>query len=263
MPLCKRVIPCLDIKDGYVVKGTNFVDLAYAGDPVKLAEKYRDDGADELVLLDISATPERRETLVDLIKKIGKVIDIPYSVGGGIRTVDDVRNILLAGADKVTINTSVVNNPNLLKEMVAECGGQSIVLSIDAKRQKDGTYVVYTHGGRTKTELDVFEWAKKGADLGVGEILLTSIDKDGTLDGYDLELTRAVYEKVNVPVIASGGCGSVRHMIEVLRKAADAALAASIFHYERNVIQDVKKTLSENTVNVKLGERRVPTKIHV
>ena len=252
MTLAKRIIPCLDVKDGRVVKGTHFVELRDAGDPVKLAKRYRDEGADELVFLDITASHEKREIVKELVSNVAAELDIPFAVGGGIRTLDDARMILCSGADKVSINTSAVENPKLITEIADKFGRQCVVLAIDAKRIGKGKYEVYTYGGRKPTGIDAIGWAKKGEKLGAGDLLLTSMDKDGTKDGYDLELTKLMTDAVNVPVIASGGCGKLEHILDAFKIAnADAALAASIFHYKQYSIPKVKQFLRKNGVVIR------------
>jgi len=243
--LAKRIIPCLDIKDGRVVKGINFVNLRDAGDPVEQARIYDAQGADELVFLDISATHEGHQTTLDLVARVADTVFMPLTVGGGIREVDDMRNLLLAGADKVSVNSAAVKNPQLLSEGAARFGAQCIVLAIDARRRANGSgWEVYINGGRIPTDLDTVEWAIRGVELGAGEILITSMDADGTLAGYDLELTRTMAEAVTVPVIASGGAGTPSHFAEVLTDGkADAALAASLFHDGKLRIPDLKKQL--------------------
>lgn len=239
--LARRIIPCLDVKDGRVVKGVNFVDLRDAGDPVESARVYDRMGADELVFLDISASPDGRRTTLDSVSRVAEEIFLPLTVGGGIRSVADIRAVLLAGADKVSLNTAAVQDPGLLAGGAERFGSQCIVLAIDARRNPAGGWEVFTHGGRTPTGLDAREWAIQGVALGAGEILLTSMDADGTQKGYDLELTRAITEAVNVPVIASGGAGKVEHFAEVLSTGgADAALAASLFHYGQLTVAQVK-----------------------
>lgn len=249
--LTKRIIPCLDIKDGRTVKGVNFVDLRDAGDPVELAERYTKEGADELVFLDISATLEKRKTLVELVRKVAEAIHIPFTVGGGISSVEDVRALLLAGADKVSINSSAVKNPSLIDELAAEFGSQCIVVAIDSRRVGD-TDLVHTHGGTQPTALETIAWVKEVAKRGAGEILLTSMDHDGTKAGFALDLTRRVSEAVNIPVIASGGGGNEQHFKEVFQQgAADAALAASIFHYKEVEIQHLKRELIKNNLPIR------------
>jgi cyclase len=241
--LAKRIIPCLDVKDGRVVKGINFVNLRDAGDPVEQARIYDREGADELVFLDISATPEGRRTTAEMVRRVADQVFLPLTVGGGIRTVEDMRNILLAGADKVSVNSAAIARPELISEGAARFGSQCIVLAIDARRRPGG-WEVYTHGGRVSTEIDAVEWARHAVALGAGEILLTSMDADGTLAGYDLELTRAIVETVNVPVIASGGAGRLEHFASVLTEGrADAALAASLFHDKQLTVGAVKHYL--------------------
>jgi cyclase len=249
--LTKRIIPCLDVKEGRVVKGVSFVSLRDAGDPVELARFYDKQGADELVFLDISASHEGKETMVEVVKTVATELSIPFTVGGGIRTLEDMKRMLRAGADKVSLNTAALDRPELIKEGADYFGSQCIVIAIDAKRSGDH-WDVYTHGGRNKTEWDAVEWAKKSAELGAGEILLTSMDKDGSKDGFDIELTKAVRDAVEVPVIASGGAGNREHFAEVFKQAdADAALAASIFHYKETSVAEVKDYLRKEGVNVR------------
>jgi cyclase len=244
--LAKRIIPCLDVKDGRVVKGVQFVGLRDAGDPVELAEKYSREGADELVFLDISASHEGRKTMVEVIERTAANITIPFTVGGGINSVDDMKRILRAGADKISLNTAAVLRPELIREGAEVFGSQCIVVAIDARRVGENRWEVYTHGGRNATGRDVIAWAKEAEALGAGEILLTSMDDDGEKKGFGLALTRAVSEAVSIPVIASGGAGAREHFYEVLTEGkADAALAASIFHYEETSIQAVKAYLLE------------------
>ena len=252
--LAKRIIPCLDIKDGRVVKGVNFVNLRDAGDPVEQARLYDEQGADELVFLDISATPEGRRTTLELVSRVAESVFMPLTVGGGIREVDDMRNLLLAGADKISVNSAAVNRPALLSEGAARFGAQCMVLAIDARSRRDGPgWEVYVNGGRIPTGMDAVAWALRGVELGAGEILLTSMDSDGTLAGFDIRLTRAIAEAVSVPVIASGGAGSASHFAEVLTHGkADAALAASLFHDGKLKIHELKKELSELGVPVRL-----------
>ncbi|WP_295754258.1 imidazole glycerol phosphate synthase subunit HisF [uncultured Holdemanella sp.] len=250
--LTKRIIPCLDVKDGQVVKGIHFVGLKEVGDPVALAKKYYLDGADELVFLDISATVEKRKTMVDVVRRVAKEIFIPFTVGGGISTIEDVHAMLMAGADKVSLNSAAIRNPSLIEEASKRFGNQCIVLAVDAKKRADNTgWNVYVEGGRKDTGIDCMEWILKGVSLGAGEILLTSMDADGTKDGFDLELYKAVSRIVNVPVIASGGCGKLEDFKSAL-EVSDAALAASIFHYEESSVQNVKKYLKEEGVAVRL-----------
>jgi cyclase len=240
-----RVIPCLDVTDGRVVKGTNFVDLRDAGDPVELAARYDVEGADELVFLDITASSDGRETMVDVVRRTADQVFIPLTVGGGIRSVADARRMLRAGADKVSVNTAAVQNPSLVTEIAAEFGAQCVVCAIDAKRRADGTgFEVYLHGGRTPTDIDAVGWAAHAVGLGAGEILLTSMDRDGTKEGFDLELTRAVVDAVGVPVIASGGVGTLDHLVDGVRiGGADAVLAASIFHFREFSVAEAKNHL--------------------
>jgi cyclase len=253
--LAKRIIPCLDIKDGRVVKGVNFVNLRDAGDPVENARIYDQMGADELVFLDITASPEGRKTTADMVRRVADEIFLPLTVGGGIRSVEDIRTILLAGADKVSLNTAAVLNPELLHQGAERFGSQCIVLAIDARQKSSGGWEVFIHGGRTPTGIDVLEWAERGVDLGAGEILLTSMDADGTLNGYDIPLTRAVAGLVPVPIIASGGAGNLSHFAEVLTEGlADAALAASLFHDHQLTVGDVKKHLAERGVPIRIVE---------
>jgi cyclase len=252
--LAKRIIPCLDVKDGRVVKGTRFVDLRDAGDPAEVAALYDQQEADELVFLDITASYERRDILVDVVRRTADMTFTPLTVGGGVRVVEDIRALLLAGADKVSLNTAAAERPELLTEAAMRFGSQCIVLAIDAKRIDDGAerWQVYTHGGRTPTGRDAIAWAKQGEALGAGEILLTSMDRDGTKDGYDLALTRAVADAVTIPVIASGGAGTLDHLYDALVVGgADAVLAASIFHFREYAIQDAKAYLRGRGVSVR------------
>ncbi len=250
--LAKRIIPCLDIKDGRVVKGVNFVNLRDAGDPVEQARLYDEQGADELVFLDISATHEGRKTTLELVSRVAETVFMPLAVGGGIREVDDMRNLLLAGADKVSVNSAAVRRPELLSEGAMRFGAQCIVLAIDARRT-DSRWEVYVNGGRMPTGIDAVEWAIRGVELGAGEILLTSMDADGTLAGYDLTLTRRIAEAVSVPVIASGGAGTPAHFADVLTDGkADAALAASLFHDGKLKIPELKRELQGWNVPVRL-----------
>ena len=251
--LTKRIIPCLDVNNGRVVKGINFVDLRDAGDPVEVGAAYSKAGADELVFLDITASNERRATVADMVREVAKKVFIPFTVGGGIRTVDDVRAILREGADKVSVNSAAIDRPELIAEAADKFGSQCVVLAIDAKRREDGSgWNIYKHGGRIDVGLDAIEWVKKAVDLGAGEILVTSMDCDGTKAGYDIELTRAVADAVSVPVIASGGAGTLEHFFEALTAGgADAALAASLFHYKELEINEVKKYLKEKGVPVR------------
>ncbi len=250
--LTKRIIPCLDVKAGRVVKGTNFVGLRDAGDPIELAKRYDTERADELVFLDITASHEKRGTMIEVAKNCAAQVFIPFTVGGGIRTVDDMRAMLKAGADKISINSAAVKNPALISEGAKKFGSQCIVLAIDAKSCGDDKWEIYVNGGRTPTGLDCLDWVKKGVALGAGEILLTSMDADGTKDGYDIPLTRAVSEAVNVPVIASGGAGELEHFLKVLVDGkADAVLAASVFHYGKYTIREVKEYLKKHGVEVR------------
>lgn len=250
----KRIIPCLDVHDGRVVKGVNFVNLKDAGDPVEIAKAYDKAGADELVFLDITASSDHRGTVVDMVRKVAENVFIPFTVGGGIRTVDDFKLLLREGADKISINSSAINTPELIREAAEKFGSQCVVVAIDAKKRADGSgWNVYKNGGREDTGLDVLEWAKKAESLGAGEILLTSMDCDGVKGGYDLAVTKAVAEAVSIPVIASGGAGTLEHFYEALTEGeADAALAASLFHYKELEIQEVKQYLREKGVSVRL-----------
>lgn len=252
--LAKRIIPCLDVKEGRVVKGINFLNLRDAGDPVDIAEQYNSLGADEIVFLDITASYEKRSIMLDVLKKTSEKIFIPLTVGGGIRSIDDIRNILKSGADKISINSQAVKNPELIKEAAVKFGNQCVVVAIDAKRKKDRSgFDVYINGGRINTGLDAVKWAKKVENLGAGEILLTSMDRDGTKNGYDIELTRMISEEVNIPVIASGGAGTKEHFKEVLSDGkADAALAASLFHYGELQIKELKQYLYDNNIPVRM-----------
>lgn len=250
--LKKRIIPCLDVKDGRVVKGTNFVDIQDAGDPVELAKFYDKAGADELVFLDITASHEKRGTMIDVVRKTAREVFIPFTVGGGIKSIEDMRAILRAGADKVSINTPAIQNPELITQGAKIFGSQCMVVAIDAKKRESGGYEAYINGGRVPTGLDVVEWAKKAESLGAGEILLTSMDRDGTKDGYDLELTRQVSDAVAIPVIASGGVGTLEHLREGLMEGnASAALAASIFHYGTYSVTEAKEYLKGKGVAIR------------
>lgn len=250
--LNKRIIPCLDVKDGRVVKGINFVRLRDAGDPVSVAQAYNQNKADEIVFLDITASHEKRKIFLDVVKATAEQVFMPLTVGGGIKNLEDIRELLSAGADKVSINTSAVENPDLIRQAAERFGSQCIVVAIDAKKE-NGHWIVYTHGGRTRTEKEAVTWAKEAQRLGAGEILLTSMDYDGTKDGYDLALTKAICDVVNIPVIASGGAGKVEDFREVFSKTgADAALAASVFHYNEIPIQKVKEYLHKHSVKVRL-----------
>ncbi len=252
----KRIIPCLDIKDGRVVKGINFVQLRDAGDPVEVAAAYSEAGADEVVFLDITASNEQRATVTALAARVAEQLSIPFTVGGGIRTVEDFRAVLLAGADKVSINSAAIDRPALISEAAEKFGSQCVVVAIDAKRREDGGFDVYKHGGRLNVGLDAVEWAKEAVRLGAGELLVTSMDCDGTKAGYDLELTAAIANAVSVPVIASGGAGTMAHFKDALTVGcADAALAASLFHYHEIDIADLKAYLKSEGVSVRPAQR--------
>ena len=250
----KRIIPCLDVKDGRVVKGVNFVNLRDAGDPVEIAEAYDQAGADELVFLDITASSDGRDTVVDMVRRVAEKVFIPFTVGGGIRTVEDFRKLLREGADKISVNSAAIDRPELISEAAEKFGRQCVVVAIDARRRADGSgWNVYKHGGRLDTDLDAIEWARKADKLGAGEILLTSMDCDGTKTGYDNELTAIIAENVSVPVIASGGAGTKEHFYDALTKGkADAALAASLFHYKELEIRDLKAYLGSRGLPVRL-----------
>lgn len=251
--LTKRIIPCLDIKDGRTVKGTNFVNLRDAGDPVELGALYAKDGADELVFLDITATVEKRKTLSELVNKIAHHVNIPFTVGGGISSVEDVNVLLQNGADKISVNTAAFKNPQLINDLSKEFGSQCVVLAIDTKKEEDGEWYVYLNGGRTKTDKKCFDWAKEAVDRGAGEILLTSMNHDGTKNGFAIEITKLLATELPVPVIASGGAGKMEHFAEVFEKAAaDAALAASIFHFKEVPIPDLKQYLRKQAIHVRL-----------
>ena len=251
--LAKRIIPCLDVTGGRVVKGTNFVDLRDAGDPVEIARRYDEQGADELTFLDITATSDERDLILKVIEDVAAQVFIPLTVGGGVRKAEDVRRLLNAGADKVSINSAGVNNPDLIAETSSIYGSQAIVVAIDAKRRGDGTWEVYTRGGRTPTGIDAVEWAKKVEKLGAGEILLTSMDGDGTKAGFDLELTRAVSDSVSIPVIALGGVGNLQHLVDgIVVGHADAVLAASIFHFGEYTIEEAKRYMQDRGIPVRL-----------
>lgn len=251
--LAKRIIPCLDVKDGQTVKGVNFENLIYAGDPVSLAKRYSDEGADELVFLDITATNDGRATMINVVEQVAKQVFIPFTVGGGIKTVEDIRAILLAGADKVSLNTAAVNNPEIITQASNAFGAQCVVVAVDARREPDDWYV-YINAGKKKTPLKVLDWVRTVERLGAGEILLTSMDADGTQKGFDVELTRMVSENTNLPVIASGGAGPVvEHFSGVFTQGkADAALAASIFHFRTLEIKDLKEYLTAEDISVRL-----------
>lgn len=249
-----RVIPCLDVNNGRVVKGVNFVNLTDAGDPVEIAAAYDKAGADEVVFLDITASSDGRKTVVDMVREVAKKVFIPFTVGGGIRTVEDFREILREGADKVAVNSAAIKRPELIKEAAEKFGNQCVVVAIDAKRRADGSgWNIYLNGGRVDTGIDAIEWAKKAESLGAGEILLTSMDCDGTKNGYDIELTRQVSEAVSIPVIASGGAGSLEHFSDaVIEGKADAVLAASLFHFKELEINEVKKYMKNKGISVRL-----------
>ncbi len=246
------MIPCLDVDAGRVVKGVNFVNLVDAGDPVELAARYDTEGADEVVFLDITASSDARDTIVDVARRTAEQVFIPFTVGGGVRTVDDARRLLRAGADKVAVNTAAIADPGLITAIAREFGAQCVVVAIDARRRPDGGFGVYTHGGRNPTELDAVRWATECEQRGAGEILLTSMDRDGTRDGFDLELTRAVVDAVGVPVIASGGVGTLAHLAEgALEGGADAVLAASIFHFGEHTVREAKEHLTSRGLVVR------------
>ncbi len=250
--LAKRIIPCLDVRDGRVVKGVNFVNIRDAGDPVQLATYYSQQGADEIVFLDITATYEARKTVADVVRETVKQVFVPVTVGGGIRTLEDFQQLLRAGADKISINSAAVKDPTLISRAAERFGSQCVVLAIDARRRPDGSYEVVVAGGRTPTGLDAIEWAKKGEALGAGEILLTSMDADGTKKGFDLKMTRSITSAVRIPVIASGGCGSLEHFSDVFEQAdADAALAASLFHFGELTVPQVKEYLRSKNIPVR------------
>lgn len=250
--LAKRIIPCLDVKNGETVKGINFENLQYAGDPVELAKKYSDQGADELVFLDITATNEGRKTTAQMVEKVAKQVFIPFTVGGGIASIEDMRRLLKAGADKIAINSAAVKNPNLIKEASEYFGSQCVVVAIDAKNV-DGDYYIFINAGKKNTGIKLLDWAKQAESLGAGEILLTSMDSDGTQNGFDISMTKLVADNLNIPVIASGGAGaSAQHFVDVFKDAhADAALAASIFHYNTLPVQTLKKELIESNISIR------------
>lgn len=251
--LDKRIIPCLDVRDGKVVKGINFVGIREVGDPVECAEMYDRQGADEIVFLDITATHEHRKTMVDVVRETARKVFVPLTVGGGISTIEDFSNLLRAGADKVSVNSAALKNPQLIADAADKFGSQCVVVAIDAKKMEDGSWHAFVAGGRKDTGIDAIEWAKKACELGAGEILLTSMDADGTKNGFDLELLNAVTSVVHVPVIASGGCGNLEHFAEVFEKSgADAALAASLFHYRELTVGQVKEYLHERGIPVRL-----------
>ncbi|MBB3212655.1 cyclase [Herbaspirillum sp. Sphag1AN] len=254
MTLAKRIIPCLDVTAGRVVKGVNFVELRDAGDPVEIARRYDEQGADEITFLDITASSDGRGLILDIIEAVASQVFIPLTVGGGVRAVEDVRRLLNAGADKVGINTSAVTNPQLVADAASKYGSQCIVVAIDAKRTGEGKWEVFTHGGRNATGLDAIEWARKMAQLGAGEILLTSMDRDGTRSGFDLALTRAVSEAVSIPVIASGGVGGLKDLADGIKQGkADAVLAASIFHYGQHTVQEAKRFMAAQDIPMRLA----------
>ena len=251
--LKNRIIPCLDVKDGRVVKGINFIDLVDAGDPVEQASVYNKNGADEICFLDITASSDKRDILLDTVKKTAECCFVPLTVGGGVRSIQDIRKLLLAGADKVSINTAAIKNPDLIKESSNKFGSQCIVVAIDAKKTSDNKWTVFTHGGREATELDAIEFAKLAEKNGAGEILLTSMDRDGTKEGYDIELTKKISSSLNIPVIASGGVGNLGHLKDgILEGGASAVLAASIFHFGEYSIQEAKEYLKKENVHVRL-----------
>lgn len=250
--LAKRIIPCLDVRDGRVVKGVNFVNIRDAGDPVELARFYSDQGADEIVFLDITATSDGRATVADVVERTAEQVFVPLTVGGGIRTLEDFRQLLRAGADKISVNSAAVKDPGLISRAAERFGSQCVVLTIDARRRPEGSYEVVVAGGRTPTGLDAVEWARRGEALGAGEILLTSMDADGTKAGFDLEMTRAVTQAVSIPVIASGGCGSLEHFAQVFAETdCDAALAASLFHFGELTVPQVKEYLRKRKIPVR------------
>ena len=250
--LAKRIIPCLDVRDGRVVKGVNFVNIRDAGDPVELAKFYSDQGADEIVFLDITATSDARDTVADLVERTASQVFVPLTVGGGIRTLEDFQRLLRAGADKISVNSAAVKDPTLISRAAERFGSQCVVLAIDARKRSDGTYEVVTAGGRNPTGLDAIEWAKRGEALGAGEILLTSMDADGTKAGFDQAMTKAITDAVSIPVIASGGCGSLEHFAEVFEETnCDAALAASLFHFGELTVPQVKDYLRTRNIPVR------------
>ncbi|WP_086241575.1 MULTISPECIES: imidazole glycerol phosphate synthase subunit HisF [Campylobacter] len=248
----KRIIPCLDVNNGRVVKGVNFVGLKDAGDPIEVAKRYNDEGADELCFLDITASSDGRDTIVHVVKEVAKQLFIPLTVGGGIRKIDDISRLLNVGCDKVSLNSSAVDNPNLIYEAANKFGSQCIVVAIDVKKNSNGSYNVFVHGGRKDTGLDAIQWAKRVYDLGAGEILLTSMDSDGTKAGYDLNITSAISNSIQIPVIASGGAGTMEHILQAFQNGADAALAASIFHYKEIEIMKLKEFLKDNGIGVRI-----------
>lgn len=248
----KRIIPCLDIKNARVVKGTNFIELKDAGDPVEVAKRYNEEGADELCFLDITASFEERKTILDIVENVAKELFIPLTVGGGIASLDDISRLLNAGCDKISLNSAAIKNPKLITQAAAKFGSQCVVVAIDVKASADEKYNVFIHGGRTDTGLDACKWAQMVANLGAGEILLTSMDADGTKAGFDLKITKKISQMLKIPVIASGGAGKMEHILDVFKNGADAALAASIFHYKQIKIKDLKNYLSQNGVSVRL-----------
>lgn len=248
----KRIIPCLDVNNGRVVKGVNFVGLKDAGDPIEVAKRYNDEGADELCFLDITASSDGRDTIVHVVEEVAKQLFIPLTVGGGIRKIDDISRLLNVGCDKVSLNSSAVDNPNLIYEAANKFGSQCIVVAIDVKKNDKGSYNVFVHGGRKDTGLDAIQWAKRVYDLGAGEILLTSMDSDGTKAGYDLNITSAISNSIQIPVIASGGAGTMEHILQAFQNGADAALAASIFHYKEIEILKLKEFLRDNGIGVRI-----------
>lgn len=248
----KRIIPCLDVNNGRVVKGVNFIGLRDAGDPIEVAKRYNDEGADELCFLDITASSDGRDTIVHVVEEVAKQLFIPLTVGGGIRKLDDISKLLNVGCDKVSLNSSAVDNPNLIYEAAKKFGSQCVIVAIDVKKNSNGGYNVFVHGGRKDTGLDAISWAKKVYELGAGEILLTSMDADGTKNGYDLAITSAISNLVEIPVIASGGAGTMEHILEAFKNGADAALAASIFHYKEIEISKLKEFLKANQIGVRI-----------
>ena len=248
----KRIIPCLDVNNGRVVKGVNFIGLRDAGDPIEVAKRYNDEGADELCFLDITASSDGRDTIVHVVEEVAKQLFIPLTVGGGIRKLDDISKLLNVGCDKVSLNSSAVDNPNLIYEAAKKFGSQCVIVAIDVKKNSNGGYNVFVHGGRKDTGLDAILWAKKVYELGAGEILLTSMDADGTKNGYDLAITSAISNLVEIPVIASGGAGTMEHILEAFKSGADAALAASIFHYKEIEISKLKEFLKANQIGVRI-----------
>jgi cyclase len=250
--LKNRIIPCLDVKNGRVVKGVNFENLVDAGDPVAQAKFYYEQGADELCFLDIAATNENRGVILDVVKKVAQVCFIPFTVGGGIKEIEDFSNLLKCGADKVSVNSAAIKNPKLISEAASKFGSQCVVVAIDAKKNESGNYEIFTHGGKNPTGIDAIEWAKKVTALGAGEILLTSMDKDGTRSGYDLELIKKITSQISIPVIASGGVGNLEHLAEGLKAGASAVLAASIFHFKEYSIKQAKEFLDEQKIAVRI-----------